>query len=352
MRVLYWAVHDPTYPRNARIRAFLEHKMGAEVVIVPKPTIGSRLARVRRLLRHLKGIRRGDFDVVVLSEFSVQFAVTARLAAARTRAILVTDFFVGLEETEIGDFKLHKEDSLRARLLRKADRYAISQASLALTDTEARASRFSQKFRKEFLSLPVGAPEWARMESKGGRDIDFLYYGSYLPLHGVDLLVPAIADPKSGVRNAVFIGSGPNRAATERRAALLESSVEFTFIDDLPANELGNYLGRARAVAGIFGDSLKAREVIANKVWQGLYAGARVVTRASPALDEIRDVVGDHLLEVSDVTPAGITTVIATAVAVPPTSLNPARALDSYVADKYASLEAALSARTQIATRA
>ena len=49
-------------------------------------------------------------------------------------------------------------------------------------------------------------------------------------------------------------------------------------------------------VLGVFGASDKARGVLANKLWQGLACGRTVITQESPALAELRPIVGDQLV--------------------------------------------------------
>ena len=81
----------------------------------------------------------------------------------------------------------------------------------------------------------------------------------------------------------------------------------FTFLDAVPEADLVGFIAECDVVAGIFGGSPKAASVIANKVWQGLSTERWVITRRSPALEEIRDVAGAWLVEVEPESAAAIT---------------------------------------------
>jgi glycosyltransferase involved in cell wall biosynthesis len=317
LRVLYVAVQNPNYPRNGRIREYLEQEFGADITVL---ILDGAPGYVRHCLHLLgAGLRlRGAIDIVILAELSVPFAWVSFLLSRRFRAVHVVDFFIGLVETHVGDRGIHAPRSVRARILGAFDWFALSSARLALSDTQMRADLLRNRLRQsaQAVSVPVGAPTWARPQAQtppaDGPKAVFrvLYYGNYIPLHGVVLFIEALAllDEKS--RFAVtMVGDGEQRHLAQARASELGLLDLVTFIDPVPEVELSALISSHEVVVGIFGDSAKASSVIANKVWQGLAAGKVVVTRESPALDEIAHAVGGYLIRV----PAGSTQAIADA---------------------------------------
>ncbi|WP_162238026.1 MULTISPECIES: glycosyltransferase [unclassified Rathayibacter] len=259
-----------------------------------------KIEKVRNLLRG--GMRS---DVIVVAEFSLSYALVAKAIAVLTRCRLVVDGFVGLYETDIGDLEKASAVSPRARVLALLDWCAVVVADLYLIDTEVRAETIRRRHPSaKVLSLPVGSPSWAVPQpgrKRNGEDslLRVLYYGNYIPLHGVDLVIDAIA--KSELRGKVeltLIGDGRTRPEVERRVRAAGVQAACRFLEAVPAEKLPDHIRESDVVLGIFGDSLKARSVIANKVWQGLSCGRTVVTRASPALEEIADVVGDQLIQI------------------------------------------------------
>lgn len=304
LRVLYFWVKNPDYPRNSRIRAYLEEEWGARIDIVP----ASRLPRLRRYGAAFAAAlraRSGKYDLVVLSEMSLEMAGSSWLAAKLNGAIHLVDFFVGLVETEVEDARRTSKHSLRGRQLDAADRVAVASSDFAVTDTRVRASRFGHQYGRgdAFSYLPVGAPQWARSESS--RTLSrptkrVLFYGNYLRLHGLDVIAAALDELRRRRTlefEAVFIGRGPGFEDFRSDVDARELSEIVTLVPPVRPEELASWIASSDVVLGVFGESMKAREVIPNKVWQGLYSGATVVTMASPALEEIADIAGAALVQ-------------------------------------------------------
>ncbi|WP_158614187.1 glycosyltransferase [Frondihabitans sp. PhB188] len=313
LRVLQYGVHDRAYPRNSRIRRYLESLDGVEVRVVERARSGG---RVRRALADLTGLWQGSNGaaIILLSEFRLTHAPLVRVVARLRRARIIVDGFVGLHETAVGDWGSVRPESRRARRLAAADRRALAAADLFLIDTEVRASQRRgvvprrAVFRRavsrrsahiRVLPLPVGAPAWAvhRPPSPTSR-LRILYYGNYIPLHGLDLVAEAL-DELHGRRDfeVTFLGSGARREAFEDRVAASAWSPRATFCDPVPEAELADRIADATVVLGVFGDSDKARSVVANKVWQGLACGRTVVTQAGEALADVPPAVRELLVE-------------------------------------------------------
>jgi hypothetical protein len=299
--------------------------------------------RCVRLL--LAGWRAGPADVIILSELELQFAWVAWLLARLRRAPCWIDFFVGMYETNIEDWGECGPNSLRARLYRAFDALALRSGDAVFTDTRLRAQRLRvQRPQARVLSLPAGAPEWAvpetgspREESQGS--LRLLFYGSYLPLHGVPFILEGIAiAQKERPLAAVFVGSGGLRAEAERRCSELGLQEICAFRDPVPEPQLAALIAESDVVLGIFGQSEKAATVIANKVWQGLACERFVVTRESAALLEIRDLVSPYLIEVSLDSPRSLADALCAMPDRPSRTLDTARLLAGYVDDQFEAL--------------
>jgi glycosyltransferase involved in cell wall biosynthesis len=293
VRVFQYGVHDASYPRNARVRRYLDSLDGVEVSTALRARSGGRL---RRALDDLRALWRGAqrADVVLLSEFRLTHAPLVKAVAAFVGARTVVDGFVGLHETAVGDWGRLAPRSFRARRLALHDRLAVRSADLYLIDTEVRAEAIRRTHPgAAVLALPVGAPSWAAHRPHPGevdptRPVHFLYYGNYIPLHGLDLVVDAFSalDPAVDFR-VTFLGDGGMRPRIEARVAEAGWASRATFLDSVREVELAAHIASADVVLGVFGDSEKARTVLANKVWQGLASGRVVVTQAGAALDDL-----------------------------------------------------------------
>lgn len=352
-RVLYLAVQDPSYPRNHRIRTYLEDSTAAWVDVVGLSSRTGYLRHAWDLLREVNR-KRGKYDFIVLSEFSLPFAPIAWYAAKRFRAALIVDFFIGLYETHVEDRKAVAPNSAKGRLYNAFDRFAIARADLVLTDTEVRAARLSAAYRTRgpVMSLPVGAPTWARpaavRDRASGSATRYLYYGNYIPLHGIDVLIESFAslDPRFE-HSVTMLGDGEDRAAAEAAVAHFGLESRFSFIGPVAESDLRDVIVNHDVILGVFGDSVKASSVIANKVWQGLACGKHVVTRQSPALDELAPVVGSQLIQAADGSAGAIARALTSAaVGAEVPASDVAYKLESYVQSKYLSLGAWIYQRT------
>jgi Glycosyl transferases group 1 len=306
-RVLYLNVDDVDYPRNKAIREFAERR-GCRVVTVPrKDKRFFLLAWIGLVYRALK--IRGRFDYVLLAEFSIQYAMSAKIVAFWFGCPLVLDAFVGLHESIVQDWKAVRPGSLKARTLKFFDNLALHLADFILIDTDLRRDALAAKTRRPVLTLPVGAPSWAQpCEPKEpvGR-IRVLYYGNYIPLHGLSYVLGNLMETQSTDEfEYVFIGNGSLRPSMERLAADVGLGARIVFKDSVDTRTLASEIDSADIVLGVFGDSPKAASVLANKVWQGAACGKVVVTRKSSALRELGMLPPEQLRQVDIDEPRGL----------------------------------------------
>ena len=315
LRVLQYGVHDTGYPRNVRVRAHLERQLGASVVVAPRSRAAGRL---RRAIEDVRSLVRGarQADVVLLSEFRLSHAPLAWLVARLQGAALVVDGFVGQYETAVDDWRRVSPASPAALRFRVLDAAAVRCADLYLIDTEPRAAEIVRRHGPSATVVPlaVGAPTWAtRQPPAPPHDaLRVLYYGGYIPLHGVDLVVDALT--LIGARRrveVVLVGDGPARRAVEARVRRAGLGDRCTFVDAVPEDELLAHIARADVVLGVFGSSAKARGVVANKVWQGLACGRTVVTQRSSALDDVRCAAGGLLVQTEPASASSIADALA-----------------------------------------
>lgn len=298
-RVVYFRVVDPSYPRNRRVRCWLEAR-GHDVVVVPPGTGSGRLRQHLLDLRRLWRASRAG-DVIIVAEQYVRATPIAALVARLRGCRLVVDGFVGVHETAVDDWGVARPGSLLARRFRFQDRFALRSADCVLIDTDVRAGllRAGRPRPESVITLPVGAPAWAvpQPERDTGGPLRILYYGNYIPLHGIDRVIRAIAC----VRHAVvltLLGDGERRPRAERLAEELGVTDRLVFTDPVAEHRLASVVADHDVVLGVFGTSQKASTVIANKTWQGLACGRVVVTRRSPALAELLPIAGDQIVQV------------------------------------------------------
>jgi glycosyltransferase involved in cell wall biosynthesis len=260
----------------------------------------------RRLVR---AWRRDRPPPLVVVGFGGQLDVLLAARFCRPRAGLVFAPLVTLSETLVEDRQVFPAGGSRARLAAALDRASLRAADLVLADTAAHAD-YMQGLGVERERLAVWhfgvEPEFVTPPARAPVPGRVLFYGRYLPLHGIDTIVRAAAI--LGARaDVVLIGGGPERRGLQSRADRLGARI--TWRDELPLAGLRDQLAEASVALGIFGTGRKAAMVVPNKVYQAAAAGRPLVTRDGPALREVLEP-GEHCV----VCPPGDPVALAAAV--------------------------------------
>ena len=273
-------------------------------------------AAVRLALRFRAAAPGADCVVV---GFNGQLDVLLARLLAGSRWVVFAPL-VTLTETLVVDREVYRRGGLGARLLRVADRLTLRAAARVVVDTGAHAAWMVQELGVDSARLrvcPLGAEEIFAATGRGGegdagndtgaparedesrtgpagggrparapgQPLRVLAYSSYLPLHGIDVVLEAARQLGSAAGIAFeLVGRGPGYPAIAQRAHDL-SHVDL--MDWLPYADLIARIESADVVLGIFGASIKAQMVVPNKVYQAAQMGRCVLTADTPAIREI-----------------------------------------------------------------
>lgn len=294
MKVVYFGAFDATVsPRVRMLRAGLRRN-GVEVIDCHAN--GTALPRWSRLSLALPRAAR-DADLLLVGKPGQREMPLARLWANALGLPLALDLFASLWLNEVVERGRLAPDSLAARKLRALDRFALRHADLCLVDTLAHGRTIASTLLPERAVAPqrrvfVGAEPCfvPRSPPPVGGPLEALFVGTFIPFHGVEVILRAAALLRSEPRlHFTLLGDGQQRTAMEQLASDLElRNVRFESPIDyslLPAR-----LARADLALGIFGASATARAVIPKKVFAALATGVPVVTAdgegAREALDD------------------------------------------------------------------
>lgn len=237
-----------------------------------------------------------DFDVILVPEFRHKDVPLAAFLARLTRKLCVFDPLVSRYDTKIRDRGDARDRTFQSWHNRNIDRVSMRLPHLVLADTRAHAEYFRDQFlapKSEVEVLPVGYDETLFATDLKSSPVNprdgaqtVLFYGSYLPLHGVDTIVGAakILRDRPDIRFEL-IGGGQTFSPVERfvKEHRLEN-VRLTA--PVPITELPGRIASATICLGIFGNTEKAGRVVPNKVYQCMGMGKAVVTEKSPAMEE------------------------------------------------------------------
>jgi len=305
--------HHRGYPRSGVIVAGLR-SIGVPVIeCVANPKLKS----PRRYAALVRSYRRthGDFDVLFVPEFRHKDMPLAWALARWSGKACVFDPLVSRFDTRVHDRGDAGAHGLQAWHNRNLDRLSMSLADLALADTHAHARYFRDVLVAPDARvgvLPVGYDDEmfrpAPQADVGGL-VRVLFYGSYLPLHGVDVIVDAAARLQD--ERAIhfdLVGGGQTHAAVARRIRA-EGLENVSLEARIDATALPARIARASICLGIFGTTPKAARVVPNKVYQCMGMARAVITADSPAVREFF-APGRHV----EVVPAGDGAALAAAI--------------------------------------
>lgn len=308
MKIVLWGTYDTGKPRIRILRDGLR-ALGIEVDEIHKDIwgdIGDKSAMrgagawLRRGLRLLMAyplliwryLRAPAHDLILVS-YPGQFDVLVlRPFAWMRRKRIAFDWFISAFDTVVEDRGLLGRGNPFAWMLWTGEWLASRAADLAFMDTAAHARRMEKLFRLTPNSVGavwVGAePTFFRRRAHKtlGDDLQVLFYGQFIPLHGIETIIEAARLLRDAPIQWMLVGRG--QEAPRVRAMLAEDPLPLLrWVEWVPYDHLRDWITRAGVCLGIFGTSDKAASVIPNKVFQIVASGRPLVTRDSPAIREL-----------------------------------------------------------------
>jgi glycosyltransferase involved in cell wall biosynthesis len=310
-RALLWGTYDTGKPRTRILRQGL-HSLGVRIDEIRSPVwdgiedksqVNSGLTRAKLLVRWVLAypslvwrLLRAERPDLILVGYPgiVDMLIVAPVARIR-RIPVVWDMFISVYDTVCEDRRLLAPGSAAGRLLRQLERWALNLADAVFMDTNAHARRIEHLFALKHGScgavwVGVERDRFPRATAEGGADpgspMRVLFYGQFIPLHGIGVIVDAARRLRDAPIEWQLVGRG--QEAGRIRAELDRDPLprlRWTEWVDYP--QLKDWLAQADLCLGIFGTSDKAASVIPNKVFQIVAAGRPLVTRDSDAIREL-----------------------------------------------------------------
>lgn len=270
-----------------------------------KSVNGSRAAFLRRMLGLVLGnlaaavrllaVERAGRDLVYAPYPAVFLLWWLSWVPRGLRPRVVADTYISLWDSAFRDRAMGARDGWPSRLAKWFEGRALRAASMVLVDTIANRDWMTREFRilaAKIHAIPLAIDDRALVGSSAARDrgqagtLRVVYLGTLVPLHGVGVVVDAVAQlAMSPDFEFHFVGDGqqsamlerlldpPNQRIAWRRQWLLEPGV-------------ADLLGQADVSLGVFGGSGKASRVLPFKVYLSLAAGTPVLTQREFSLPE------------------------------------------------------------------
>jgi glycosyltransferase involved in cell wall biosynthesis len=282
--VLWWGRFDPNYSRNRVVRRLLV-ELGLKVKDFHPAfsRLGDLEANLRRLPRPA---------LVWVPCFRQRDLAAASRWASRHGVPLVFDPLISAYDKQVDERGKLAAGSPSAIRLLKSERDLFARADMVLADTPEHAAYFAEvlgvkgeKLAVVFVGAEAGLFHPAPLKEKQeGAPLEVLFYGSFIPLQGPEVVVEAAKRYTGRPVHWTLLGQGPLRQACEEKAKDLKN---VSFEDWLPYEKLPARIHEADVLLGVFGTTQKASRVIPNKVYQALACGRAVVTRQANAYPEL-----------------------------------------------------------------
>ena len=239
-----------------------------------------------------------------MPEFCQKDVPLARFLAVFGSRRVVFDPLASRFETKFVDWGWRSTGSLAAWWNRTIDALAFRLAGLILADTAAHRDYYAGFFglpAEKFAVVPVGfddrvfsrdlarAGRAARAARPEGSRFTAVFFGSFLPLHGVDFIIEAARGVWERDRSVRFLLIGGGRTLPGVRARAAELGLGNIDFEDwqTQAALAGTVAISADVCLGIFGRTEKAARVVPHKIFQSMALAKPVVTARTPAVEEL-----------------------------------------------------------------
>lgn len=241
---------------------------------------------------------KGKYDVLLVGLACYSMVWFAKFL---TRKKIIFDAFVSFYLTEVYDRKKVKPRSFGAFYLRLLEKLSFWLADEVLLDTQSQIDYIISEYKlspKKFHRIFVGADDsvfypstqssdWVARSNDRAKFIVH-WHGHIVPFHGLD----AIIDSAWQLRNQPDIEfriitrfNQKYELVKKKTEELGLSNIEFH--PEASYSELADLIREADVYLGIFGENLKAKLVIPNKVFEGIACGKPVITLRTPAIEEL-----------------------------------------------------------------
>jgi len=233
--------------------------------------------------------RKLKYDIMVIPWRGILTLPLAKLI--HKKPIIYFPAF-SIYDTLVNDRKKIKPQSLKAKFVHFIDKLACKWSDRVILESLEEINYFIREFnlkKVKFSRLPLPADEsifFPQSENDKLNEFRVLYFGSFIPLHGIETIVEsAILLKKHKEISFIVCGDGQTRTKIEK--IIEKNNLNNVHLLGIVSKEdLINNIKKSDVCLGIFGSTLKAKKVLTNKVAQILASKKPLITMKSPAADE------------------------------------------------------------------
>lgn len=286
-RLLFVAGRELTYTRNdVLVRALRRNGWQVDVIGSHKPVRSISRTTASLLPTLVSKLLSQHYDLVVVGFYGYLLLPVVRML---TRTPILFDAFVSNYDTLCFDRRVVEPASLPGQAIYQFDRWSCRWADHLLLDTPQHAAYFVNTFNlatAQVSSVPVGCNEqifYRRPPVPRQDKTIVLHYSTFLPLHGVNVILQAAGRLRDLPIHFRLIGEGPLHTSMLALAETLNlTNVEF--LPSVSLTKLADEIAHAHiCLGGHFGSSEKSQRVVPGKIYQMMAMQRALIAVDSPA---------------------------------------------------------------------
>lgn len=224
--------------------------------------------------------KKPDTFIVGFRANEIFWALFPSMAGKR----IIFDEFVVLHDWLVSEHGKLRDNGFIIKLIDGYMKWLIGRCSVILTDTRAHADLIKRVYgvnESKIITIPVGTDEsvFYPRPPISHQNFDIFFYGSMLPLHGMETILEAIliCTAKTNKVKFTIAGGRGNRVMMDRITEFISSnnlSEQMKHIDWIEYTKLPDFIATADlCLAGPFGDTGQSKRVITGKTFQFLAMG-------------------------------------------------------------------------------
>ncbi|MDQ3075859.1 MAG: glycosyltransferase family 4 protein [bacterium] len=273
---------DPNYIRTQTLLDAFSRIENVQLFVIRNKHKGT-LRYLDTFIRLVKFRLRNNADVFVLG-FRAHESFWLFYPLVRKSAV-VFDEFINIHDWLVSEHKILKENSLRIRLVDRYMKWVSRKSDILLTDTLSHKKSAEKLYgisNSKVVVVPVGTDEtiFSPQKQTAKNDVfEVLFYGSMLPLHGLDTILESIKLTSKQNKNIHFtiVGGKGNSKMIQKIDNYIQNNTlqqSTKHIDWVDFKKLPQYISRASlCLGGPFGNTGQATRVITGKTFQFIAMG-------------------------------------------------------------------------------
>jgi len=237
--------------------------------------------------------QKNQIDCIFLTSRCKKDILTIKIMSYIIKKPLITDIFYSTYDSLIKDRKIYKKKTIKAKMIKLFDIISVFFSDAALLDTNTHISHFKKNIydRGNYHRVIMGADRFIHDQfynnkiEKNNENFIVLYWGTFIPLHGIEYILQAAKKIKDPNIKFILIGDGQTRNKMQNLAKKFE--LKNTFFKEYSKEILLSEIALSDICLGLFSQGERAKLSIATKVFKAMAMKKTVITGKSQAMEEL-----------------------------------------------------------------